>query len=132
MFDLKRILEGTYKFTIDHTRKHPKIAVEDVQIKAVGADIYRIRLRIRGEFPTNISNKGKNLRRLKPIRVEFCPSENVKLLSNQGHYNLGHLSGIRDSRLFEWFISVPDDCKIPCEIRIYGGTGGNIVYKVKL
>lgn len=132
--DLKRISEGTYKFTIEHARKHPKVVVEDVDIKAIGANIYRIRLRVanRGEFPTNVSNKGRNLRRIRPVRVEFSPSENVKLLSHQGHYNLSHLSGVRDSRLLEWFISVPDDCKIPCEIRINGGTGGNIVYKPKL
>ena len=132
--DLKRISEGTYKFTIDHARKHPKITVEDAQIESIGGNVHRIRLRVanRGEFSTNISNKGRSLRRLKTVRVEFRLSEGVKLLSSQGHYNLGHLGGIRDSRSLEWFVSVPDGCKIPCEINISGGTGGNISYKVQL
>jgi hypothetical protein len=46
--------------------------------------------------------------------------------------NICHLGGIRDSRSLEWFISVPDGCKNPCEINISGGTGGNISYKVRL
>ena len=130
--DLKRISEGTYKFTIDHARKHPRIVLDNVQVDAVGGQVYRIRLRVanRGEFPTYVSNKGRNLRRLKPVLIEFNPAEGVQLLSAQGHQNLGHFGGITDSRFLEWFVSNPGGRQDICEIRIFGGTGGNIRYKI--
>ena len=126
--DLKRISEGTYKFTLKHAAKHPRIVLEDVQARAVGDQIFRVRARVanRGEYPTHVSNRGRNLRRLRPVRVEFQPAEGVKLLSAQGHYSLGHLSGVTGSRFLEWFISAPEGVKDLCEIRVFGGTGGNI------
>ena len=132
--DLKKIAAGTYKFTLEHAAKHPLITLEDVQADAVGGQVFRIRARVanRGEFPTHVSNKGKGLRRLRPVRVEFHPAERVKLLSTQGHYSLGHLSGITGSRSLEWFVSVPEGNKELCEIRVLGGTGGNVKQIVKV
>jgi hypothetical protein len=131
--DLKQISEGTYKFTLDHVRKHPKVVLEDVQVEPVGGQVFRIRVRVanRGEFPTNVSNKGRNLRRIMPVRVEFNSVEGVKLLSAQGHYNLGHLGSITDSRFLEWFVFNPDRRQVLCEINIIGGTGGNIRYAIQ-
>lgn len=125
--DLEGISKGTYKFTVEHASRHPRVIVEDVHADAVGGDVYRIRARVanRGQFPTNVSNKGRNLRKLRPVRVEFHPASGVNLLSNQGHYNIGHMSGITDSRLLEWFVSTSSDIKNLCEIQVFGGTGGN-------
>jgi hypothetical protein len=132
--DLAKISEGTYKFTLEHAAKHPLITLEDVQADAIGGQVFRIRARVanRGEFPTHVSNKGKNLRRLRPVRVEFHPTEGVELLSAQGHYSLGHLSGVTGSRSLEWFVSVPEGKKELCEIRVLGGTGGNAKQLVKV
>jgi hypothetical protein len=132
--DLAKISEGTYKFTINHALKHPKIILEDVKADNVGGNLFRIRVRIanRGEFPTHVSNKGRSLRRLRPVRVELYTSEGIELLSNQGHYNLGHLGGITDSRLLEWFVSVSDTNLGICQLKILGGTGGNICQTIKL
>jgi hypothetical protein len=126
--DLARISEGTYKFTLEHARKHPLIVLEDLQVDAVSDRVYRIHVRIanRGDYPTYVSNKGKSLRRLCPVRVEFYPSEGVKLLSDQGHRSLGHLRGVTDSRSLEWFVLAPADKDKLCEIKVMGGTGGNI------
>lgn len=131
--DLERISEGTYLFTIKHALKHPKVILEDIEVDKVSDDIYRIRARItnRGEFPTNVSNKGRGLRRIRPVRVEIHIASNAKLLSMQGHQNLGHLGGISDSRLLEWFVSVPEDKEDICQLKIYGGTGGNICQTIK-
>jgi len=134
LIDLAKISEGTYKFTIDHALKHPKIILEDVKVDNVGGNIFRIRARVanRGEFPTNISNNGKSLRRLRPVRVELHTSDDVELLSDQGHHNLGHLGGITDSRLLEWFVSVSDRDQDICQIKILGGTGGNVCHTIRL
>lgn len=126
--DLAKIAEGTYQFTLEHARKHPLVKLEDVNIEAVGNAIFRIRARIanRGEFPTNVSNRGKSLKRPQPVRVEFHPAEGVSLLSNQGHHSLGHIGGSSGSRSLEWFVSTPEEKGDLCEIKILGGAGGNI------
>lgn len=138
--DLSKICESTYQFTLEHARKHPLITLEEVEVESVGSPVFRIRCRVanRGEFPTHISNKGKDLRRLRPVRVEFHPAADVTLLSAQGHHTLGHLAGLTDSRALEWFVRVPpvlsetegEEAKELCEIRVMGGTGGNVRYRV--
>lgn len=131
--DLARISEGTYKFTLEHARKHPQVALEDIQVDAMGNSVYRVRAQVanRGEFPTHISNKGRGLRRLRPVRVEFHVAEGVKLLSDRGHQSLGHLGGISDSRPLEWFVLASESRNNLCEIRVAGGTGGNSSLLVK-
>jgi hypothetical protein len=129
--DLREIAKGTYRFTLQHAAKHPWLRIEDLSVIVVAENIYRIRARVanRGAFPTHVTNKGKSLRRLRPVRVQFCPAEGVDLLSAQGHVDLGHLGGVTDSRLVEWFVSAPDGSQALCEIRALGGSGGNVVRK---
>ena len=125
--DLKRIARGTYKFTLAHANRHPRVVIEGPQAEAVGGGVYRIRVRVanRGEFPTHVSNKGRELRRLKGVRVDFVPAKGVELLSRVGHHSLGHLAGVTDGRQLEWFVSAPGKCRTLCELRVSGGTGGN-------
>jgi hypothetical protein len=130
--DLKRIAEGTYRFTLAHAGRHPRVVIEAPQAEAVGGDVYRIRVRVanRGEFPTNVSNKGLGLRRLKGVRADFVPVEGVELLSRVGHHSLGHLAGVTDGRDLEWFVSAPRECRKLCELRVSGGTGGNAAVSI--
>ena len=125
--DLERISQGTYQFTIEHASRYPRVILEDVNADAVGGDVYRIRARVanRGQFPTHVSNKGRNLRRLRSVRVEFHPASGVNLLSNQGHRHIGHMNGLTDSRLLEWFVFAPSEIQQLCGIQVFGGTGGN-------
>jgi len=130
--DLSEIAKGTYRFTVEHAGRHPRVVLEDVTVDAVGGDVFRVRARVanRGEFPTHVTNKGKGLSRLKPVRVEFHPRRGVELLSAEGHVNVGHLAGVTGSRLLEWFVSCPGKREELCEIRALGGTGGNVSLKV--
>jgi hypothetical protein len=129
---LSEIVKGTYRFTLEHARKHPWVRLEDLSVTAVGGNVFRVRARVanRGAFPTSVTNKGESLRRLFPTRVEFCPADGVELLSSQGHMALGHLKGLTDSRLVEWFVSAPRSSPKLCDIRILGGAGGNVMRKV--
>jgi hypothetical protein len=77
-----------------------------------------------------VSNHGRSLRRLKPVRVEFEPAEGVTLLSRTGHQSLGHLAGLTDGRALEWFVAAEEPGDTLCELRILGGTGGNTVASV--
>ena len=125
--DLKKISGGTYRFTVEHAMRHPRVTLEEVTADAVGRSIYRIRARVanRGQFPTYVSNKGKTLRRLRPVRVELNLASGVELLSRQGHTELGHLGGLTDSRRLEWFVKASGRSPQLCELRVSGGTGGN-------
>ena len=125
--DLRKVCAGTYQFTLEHAGRHPWVILEDVQADAMGGNIYRVRGRVanRGTFPTHITNKGKGLRRLRPVRVELKIPKGVKLLSSQGHRELGHLEGLIGSQTVEWFLSAPESAKHLCEIRVLGGTGGD-------
>jgi hypothetical protein len=126
--DLAALVKGTYAFTVDHARKCPRVELEDLRVDAVAAGVFRIRVRVanRGEFPTHISNRGRGLRRFPPVRVEFQAAEGVTLLSAQGHYTLGHLAGLVGSQSLEWFVSAHQGAGELCELRVLGGTGGNL------
>ena len=130
--DLAEVVKRTYRFTLEHAQKHPRVVLEDVSVDPMGGAVYRVRARVanRGEFPTHVSNKGRTLRRLRPVRVEFHPSSGVELLSAEGHMEVGHLAGVTGSRTLEWFVSAPKAGKALCEIRVLGGTGGNVSAKV--
>jgi len=131
--DLLRISKGTYRFTLENARRHPRVVLEDVRVDAVGGSVYRVRVRVanRGEFPTHITNKGKSLRRLHTVRVEFYSAVGVGLLSAEGHVDLGHLPGVTGSQFLEWFVSAPEGNEDLCEIRVMGAAGGNVSRRVK-
>lgn len=124
--DLQRISRGTYRFTLEHARRHPRIALEDLSVDSVGGNVWRIRGRVanRGAFPTHVTDKGRGLRRLRPVRAEFHPGEEVEILSHQAHFDVGHLAGVTGSRVLEWFVAGKGEAL--GEIRVAGGTGGNV------
>ena len=132
--DLAKISQGTYRFTLAHANKHPNVSLEDLQVDAVGGQVYRIRVRVvnRGEFPTNVTQKGRLLRRLQPVQVEFHPANGVESLSSEGHRDLGHLAGVTGGRELEWFVSAGKGSEELCSLRIQGGTGGNLNRTVKI
>jgi hypothetical protein len=127
LMDLPRIAEATYRFTLRHAAMHPGVVLEDVTAEAMGGAVYRIRARVanRGQLPTHVSNRGRGLARLRPVRVELHLVEGVELLSAQGHQQLGHLSGVTGSHLLEWFVSAPEGAEELAEIVAWGGAGGN-------
>jgi len=129
---LAQISKGTYRFTLAHARKHPQVLLDELQVDPVGEQVYRIRARVmnRGEFPTNITQRGRILRRLQPVVVEFLTGKGVENLSAEGHRDLGHLQGITGGRNLEWFVSAAKGVNELCRIRIQGGTGGNVDHTV--
>ena len=130
--DLEKISSDTYAFTLEHASYRPRVTLEDVKVDAIERQVVRIRARVanRGQFPTHISNKGRSLRRLEPVRVEFLPAKDVELLSAGVHRTLGHLGPLNDSRLLEWFVRAPARATEICRLVVKGGTGGNVTAAV--
>jgi hypothetical protein len=131
--ELATIAKNTYRFTVDHAAKHPWVRIEDVSVDEVADGVYRVRARVanRGELPTNVTNKAKSLARIKPVRVEFRSDDASKLLSQQAHYELGHLEGLTGGRVLEWFVRTTASTG-RCEIHVRAGTGGNATEVVAL
>ena len=136
--ELGETVEGAYRFTLAHARRHPQIVAEDLCVDRYDDSVYRIRLRVanRGQLPTHVTNKGKTLRRLDPVRASLSPAAGVELLSATGHLELGHLEGVTGSRIAEWFVAVREeqsaDTPILGEVQVAGGTAGDICRTVAL
>ena len=129
---LRPTLEAAYQFTIAHARRHPWVVIEDFHIQRFEDSVYRIRLRIanRGDLPTHITNKGKSLRRLRPVETRFIPAHGVTMLSAAESQELGHLAAVTGSQIVEWFVSAPEesgtDTRLLGELYISGGAGCDI------
>jgi hypothetical protein len=130
--DLRRIARGTHAFTLAHAERHPHVVIEDGAVEAVGDDIYRIRARVanRGHLPTHVTAKGRQLRRLRTVRVEYHVA-GCELLSQRGHHDLGHLAGATGSRSLEWFVRAAGRRRDLGEVRVSGGAGGNSRWQVE-
>jgi len=128
-------LDGAYRFTVEHARRHPHTVMEDISVIRFDTRTYRIRMRIanRGQWPTHVTSKGKTLKRMKTVKTGFRPATGVKLLSNAGHMDLGHLPGVVGSRVVEWFVLVDEEYegRVLGELAVSGGTGGDIRCTVK-
>ena len=103
-------------------------------MEAIGGGNYRVRARVvnHGPFPTNISNRGSQLNYHRPVRVEVELPEGVKLLSTEGHKDLGHLAGLTGNRLLEWFVNAPDNAKELLRLHVFGWTGGNFTRTIEI
>ncbi len=125
--DLRKIVQGTHAFTVEHAARHPWVRLEDVSAERVGEGVVRVRARVanRGHFPTHVSNKGKDLRRVRRVRVELHLADGIELLSREGHVDCGHLAGLTGSRSLEWFLRVPAKRAALGRICVLGGAGGN-------
>lgn len=127
---LEGIAAGTYRFTLEHARRHPGVTVEDLKAEPMGDQVWRIRARIanRGALPTHVSQRGRHLRRLRPVRAELILADGADLLSGQGFFDLGHLAGVSGERTVEWFVRSAGG-QLGC-IHVRGGAGGNLVVDV--
>ena len=127
--ELGETVEGAYRFTLAHARRHPQIVAEDLCVDRYDDSVYRIRLRVanRGQLPTHVTNKGKTLRR----RLSESSSSPA-----QATLDLGHLAGVTGSRVAEWFVAVREgeSNSAPAlgELQVAGGTGGDICRTVTL
>lgn len=131
---LEPMVAGAYRFTRSFVERHPRVQAESVEVTGVGGDACRIRARIanRGRLPTNVTNLGRGLPRMQPVRASLTPADGVELLSARGHLELGHLRALTGSRVVEWFVraAVPAGTELAV-IRVLGGAGGDSRVQVR-
>ena len=108
------IAPGSAQFIAEYAARHPHLAISDLEAAAVGDGIYRVRARVmnRGALPTNISERGKVLRSIKPVTVELVAGEDIEVLSRGRHRSIGHIAAHRRTEELEWFVQAEPGAKL--------------------
>lgn len=128
-------MRGCHESILLHAKMHPWVQIEKVEVTPVGegggGGVYRVRALVanRGELPTHVTNHGRSLPRIAPVRASFVPAEGVELLSTPGHVELGHLAGVTGSGRAEWFVRAAcaeAPCKLLGRLLVNGSCGGDV------
>ena len=100
------IAPGSSRFIIEYATRRPRLDVSDLAVDAVADGLHRVRARIMntGGFPTNITERGLQLRSLKPVVAELILPQGADLVSRTRHFRLDHLAANARSRELEWFV----------------------------
>jgi hypothetical protein len=100
------IAPGSARFIMEYAARRPRLEFSELTVDGVADDLFRVRARVMntGVFPTNITQRGLQLRALRPIAAELVLPEGVELLSETRHFSLGHLGPNAASAQLEWFI----------------------------
>lgn len=95
----------------------PDVVVEDATVQRVGANLWRVRVRVSnpGYLPT-ISAIGLKARRVMPIVVQIS-TEPTSVLTGQRLRRLDSLEGSGGSREAEWLIQAAPDEQVTVEVR---------------
>ncbi|MDP6040696.1 MAG: M14 family metallopeptidase, partial [Candidatus Latescibacteria bacterium] len=127
--NLSDTLERTHQFTLKLAEHHPHLTIQDLDVSPLDDQTYCIKLKIanRGKLPTHITNKGKTLTRLQPVRISFVPAKDIVLSSPKNRIDLGHLPARSISRVLEWRVTINNpNTQIFGKLNVHGGAGGTI------
>ena len=120
-------------FAIFHLLISPKLDVHALEVKALGADTYHVRLVLcnTGWLPTNITQKAIDRKSVRPIEVELTLPDGAKLINGEKKIEVGQLEGRSDKRNLlstyadatsdrvkvEWVIAAPNGGTLKIEAR---------------
>lgn len=133
-------------FAIFHLLISPKLDVYALEVKALGADTYHVRLVLcnTGWLPTNITQKAIDRKAVRPIEVELTLPDGAKLINGEKKTEVGQLDGRSDKRnvlstyadvtsdrvKVEWVIAAPNGGTLKIEAR--HARAGTLRRKVEL
>ena len=120
------IMAGCHASILHHAKQHPTAAVEALEVDACGGGVWRVRATVanRGALPTHVTQKGLALGRFAPVVATLAPAEGVKLLSQAGHVELGHLPAVIGTAGAEWFVQAPAGGVLGT-LKVLGAAGGD-------
>lgn len=96
---LEEICHKNVLFNLRHAAAAPRIAVDDLTLQAMGADLYKVTAVVsnHGYLPTNLSDVAIQNNVAKPVTVELA-LEGAELVMNPETAKLGHLAGRNERR----------------------------------
>jgi len=123
-----RIAPGSAQFILEYAARRPRLEITDLDLASFG-EVHRIRTRVSnlGAFPTNITERGLQLRSLKPIELELIPGEGTELLSRPRYRTIGHLGTHARSPEFEWFVRGDSGAQVTIKARCQRGVDAETV-----
>ncbi|HSF64655.1 MAG TPA: M14 family metallopeptidase [Paracoccaceae bacterium] len=99
---LEEICHKNTMFNLRHAAAAPRVAVDEVTVQALGADLYKVTAVVsnHGYLPTNLSDVAIQNKVAKPVTITL-DMEGAALVMNPGRADLGHLAG-RNERRYNW------------------------------
>ena len=98
---LKDAIHTNCLFTLKHALATPLVRIEDIQVTALGADLYKVQATVanQGFLPTNLTERALKHGTSKPVMVKM--QSEAELIMGTAEADLGHLAG-RDERRATW------------------------------
>jgi murein tripeptide amidase MpaA len=110
-------------FCVKHAGASPQLAIARAVAEHLGDGVYRVEVVVknRGYLPTNVTEKAKDVKAVKPVTVELTLPEGAELILGKAKEEAGHLEGRilpspgfypgnnvnqREKRL-EWIVKAP-------------------------
>lgn len=96
---LEEICHNNVLFNLRHAAAAPRIAVDDLSVEPLGADLFRVTAVVsnHGYLPTNLSDVAIQNGVAKPVNVTL-DLQDAELVMNPGAVSLGHLAGRNERR----------------------------------
>lgn len=96
---LEEICHNNVLFNLRHAAAAPRIAVDTLEVEALGADMHRVTAVVsnHGYLPTNLSDVAVKNGVAKPVTVEL-DCDGADLVMNPGDVKLGNLAGRNERR----------------------------------
>ncbi|WP_227287529.1 M14 family metallopeptidase [Boseongicola sp. H5] len=96
---LEEICHNNVLFNLRHAAAAPRIAVDTLEVEALGADLHRVTAVVsnHGYLPTNLSDVAVKNGVAKPVTVEL-DCDGADLVMNPGDVKLGNLAGRNERR----------------------------------
>lgn len=92
---LEGVTTGNAKFVLRAMFTAPILAIRDVEVESLGADLYKLKALIQNEgfLPTYVTEQARKVGVTKPVKVEINLGENGEMVSGKPETEIGHLTG---------------------------------------
>ncbi|WP_435310295.1 M14 family metallopeptidase [Primorskyibacter sedentarius] len=99
---LEEVCHNNTCFNLRHAAAAPRVAVDTLEVEALGGDLFRVRSVIsnQGYLPTNLSDVAIENKVAKPVKV-MLDLQGGELVMNPQTVDLGNLAG-RNERKYNW------------------------------
>lgn len=82
-------------FLIKHAAASPRLEIMKAEAQHLGDGVYKVELVVknRGYLPTNVTEKAKEIKAVKPVTVDLGLPEGAELVLGKAREEIGHLDG---------------------------------------
>lgn len=130
--EMREYCERVFQFCTRQAALAPHLAAEPAAATPLGANAWRVRLRLfnAGELSTSVTGRGAQLPVRRKPYLEFLPAPGVECLSMNRGVELEHLAAY-GQRSLEWFVrGIPKDGVLGV-VQCRGGVGGSFRVEIR-